>query len=81
MLRVQKVAHAQRLFHVLVAVDGADAAQRGAEVILAQPRLLPLVLQGVDGQHHHGAVGDLQAVAGDGHALFAHAGDLAAQVL
>ena len=79
--RMEQVAHLNGLLHVLVAVDGADAAAGGAVGVLAQALLLPLILRGMDRQHHHGAVGNLEIVGGDLHAGRAQAVDLAAQVL
>ena len=59
---MQQVAHADGLLHVLVGIDGGDAAAGGAELLVAEPVLLKAVEQLVVGHADGGAVADLEMV-------------------
>ena len=79
--RAQKIAHLQGLLHIFVAIDRRNAALGGAVAVAAQSLLLQRVLHRMEGQHHDGAVGDLEVVGRDLYPGGAHAIHLAADVL
>ena len=78
---VGQLAHAQRLFHVLVRVGGGDAAAGGAELLVRQTILLQAVEQLVVRHADDGLVADLQVLRRDGDAAGAQALDLMEHVL
>ena len=80
-LGVLEIAHLQRLLHIFVAIDRRNAALGGAVAVAAKALLLQRVLHRMEGQHHDGAVGDLEVVGRDLHAGGTHAIHLAADVL
>ena len=82
-VQVQQVAHAQGLFHVLVAVSVGDAALGGAELCagLGQTGLFQAVLVHMVGHGDGCTVGDLQVGGADVNALLAQLVDLAVQMM
>ena len=80
---MQQVAHAQGLFHVLVAVSVSDAALGGAELCagLGQTCFFQTILLHMVGHGDGCAVGDLQVFRGDRNALLAQFIDLAVQMM
>ena len=78
---VGELAHAQRLFHVLVRVGGGDAAAGGAELLVRQTILLQAVEQLVVRHADDGLVADFQVLRRDGDAAGAQALDLVEHVL
>ena len=82
-VQVQQVAHAQGLFHVLVAVSVGDAALGGAELCagLGQTGLFQAVLCHMIRHGDGCTVRDLQVGGADVNALLAQLVDLAVQVM
>ena len=80
---MQQVAHAQGLFHVLVAVSVGDAALGGAELCagLGQTGLFQAVLCHMIRHGDGCTVGDLQVGGADVNALLAQLVDLAVQMV
>ena len=80
---MDEVAHAQGLFHVLVAVAVGDAALGGAELGtgLGQALLLQTVLCHMEGHGDGRAVGNLQILGADLNTLLGQGGDLLLEVL
>ena len=82
-VQMQQIAHAQGLFHVLVAVSVGNAALGGAELCtgLGQACLLQAILLHMVGHGDGCAVGNLQVCRGDLNALLAQLIDLAVQMM
>ena len=80
---MDEVAHAQGLFHVLVAVAVGDAALGGAELCagLGQACLFQTILLHMVGHGDGCAVGDLQVCRADLNALLPQLVDLAVQMM
>ena len=64
-LRVKKVAHSDGLFHVLICIDGGDAASCRAELLVGKSLLLKAVKELVIRHTDGGAVADLQVIGCD----------------
>ena len=79
--RMLQIAHLNRFLHIFVAIDRADAAERRAEMILAEALLFPLILRRMNRQHHQRAIGNLQILRRNLNALFAQTADFLAQML
>ena len=81
LVREEKIAGAQRFLHILVGVHRADAAARGAELLVRETVLFKnvhhLVVRHADG----GAVADLQMLGRDRHALLADVRDFVCEML
>ena len=80
---MQQIAHAQGLFHVLVAVSVGNAALGGAELCagLGQACLLQTILLHMVGHGDGCTVGDFQVLGADLNALLAQLRDLAVQMM
>ena len=64
-LRMKKVAHSDGLFHVLIGIDGGDAASCRAELLVGKSLLLKAVEELVIRHADGGAVADLQVIGCD----------------
>ncbi|CDE04112.1 putative uncharacterized protein [Anaerotruncus sp. CAG:390] len=80
-LGVSEVAHADGLFHILVAVYGTDAAAGRAELGVAESVLFKDVELLVIRQADRSAIADLEIFGGDGYSRLAETSDLTEEVL
>ena len=82
-VHMDEVAHAQGLFHVLVAVAVGDAALGGAELgaSLGQALFLKAVLCHMEGHGDGRAVGNLQVLGADLNTFLGQEGDFLLEVL
>ena len=78
---VEKFAHAERLLHVLIRIDGRDAAAGGAELFVGKALLFEAVHQNVIGHGDDRLIADLQIFGRDGDALRAELVRLLGEVL
>ena len=79
-LRVEQLAEHDGLLLVLIGIDGRDAAQRGAVLLIFQAGLLQTVERAVEGEDDGGTLRDLQILRRDADAVRTEIVDLAAQV-
>ncbi len=80
-VHVEKILHAQRLFHVLVGINRGDAASGRAEFLVGKALLLHDVLKLVIGQADSRAGADLEVSGRDAHTRLAESGALIVKVL
>ena len=74
-VREEQIAGAQRFLHILVGIHRADAAARGAELLVRETILFENVHHLVVRHADRGAVADLQMLGRDLHALLADVRD------
>ena len=80
-VHVEKILHAQRLLHVLVGIDGSNAAAGGAELLVGKALLLHNVLKLMVGQADNRAGAYLEVVRRDADARLAELGALIIKML
>ena len=80
-MEVQKFAHAERLFHVLIGVHEGDAALGGAEFFIGEALLFEAVLLHVVRHGDDGAVRNFEVFGRDRYARLAQARHFAREVL
>ena len=80
LVREEEIAGAQRFLHILVGVHGADAAARGAELLVRETVLFENVHHLVVRHADRGTVADLQMLGRDFHALSADVRDFLCEV-
>ena len=78
---VQELAHAECLLHVLVRIDGRDAAAGGTELFIGKALLFDTVHEDVIGHGDDCPVADLEVLGADLDALFAKAPHLFGEML
>ena len=79
-VKIEQLAHAERLLHVLIRVHEGDAAPRRAELLVRKARLFEAVLLHMVRHGDDRAVGDLQVFGRDDDALLAQARHLPRKV-